>query len=152
MEKTFEIATEPHVAVVGEHRFIFPPEIVSQQMIGPYRKLMEVYGSNPINLDPGKVTTDDLDRTEKVIQGLRNLLRELMVAESRESFDAAVVPDRTLGEMFQWIMELYGNRPTTPSNGSSASQSTNGTASTASSRSKPRRTRSAGGSVGSSMR
>lgn len=150
--KTFEIATEPHEAVVGDYVFKFPPELASKDMLGPYKDLMAAYGSNPENLDPSKATATpaDIERTATVMEAVLQVIRTLLLPESRELFDSVTLPDRVVGDIFRWIMETYGQRPTGPSSDSSQSPSNNGAASTESSEPKEPQTLSTGASPDSS--
>lgn len=131
----FDVFTEPHVAEVGDKEFRFYPEVLARKILEPYRELMA--SLDGIDLDPKTLGTDPSAAAQTMEQGTKTtaalcrLLSALMLPEDREVFEAMDLPDRVIGQMFQWIMEVYGgSRPTGPSNGSSPSVSSDGVRST----------------------
>lgn len=143
--KKMELDAEPHVFEVGEYVFKFPTYLVSKNILGPYKRLIDASGGAAEQFDP--TDPKNFERTVAVNETIFEVMSEMLLPESRDEFNAADLPDFVVAEMFRWIMGVYGeNRPTGPSSDSSESSAGNGAASTASLRSKARRTRSTGAS------
>lgn len=122
--RKFQVPTEPHVAEVGEYEFRFVPEPASVAMLAPYERLVEIYSK----LGPsGDVPPDQV---RPLVESMRELVSALMLPESQELFAKVSLSDAVVAEIMRWLMEVYGDRPTTPSSDSSPSASTNGAAST----------------------
>lgn len=144
--RKFEVGKEPHVAEIGDDvELKFVPELVTSELIEPLKALQQaqkrILGQNPEQID--------VELTQENVVAMRDLLGALMLPDSAEAFASMTLPDRIVVQLVQWVMEVYGERPTGPSSGSPKSPSSNGSASTETSPDKEPQTLSTGASPAS---
>lgn len=135
--KRFGINTSPHVAEIGDHLTLeFKPEVMGDEWMDAYLQLREAQQGLPS--DPEQVGEVDPGEIRKAAQALREFLAGFMLPDSAERFADTPLPDRVLVELFQWLTELYGGRPTGSSSASGPPSQPmgSGTRSTATSRSR----------------
>lgn len=134
--RSFVINTEPHVAEVGTHRLLFVPEAMGDEFVDAYAELQETYKRLHID-DEQDAAGVDPSVLREANTAARDFLKRFMLPESAAEFNEVQLPHRVLGELTQWVMELYGGeRPPTSSPASAASRRSGGTRSTGSSRSR----------------
>lgn len=138
--KSFALRSQPHVAEIGDVELLFRPEVMGDEYLDAFQGIQDARARLGDLADPLNV---DLNRVRELNQAARDFLSGLMLPESAEQFAEMPLPDRVLGELVEWAVELYGGeRPPTSSTGSVASSPPPGTSGRAASRSKaPTRTR-----------
>lgn len=111
-EKTFALNTEPHVAVIGDQRFEFLPEVVGAEFAGSYAKLKDM--RDRVRAPKGaKAKADaadivDAELLASLSESMRSFIRGFLLPASAEAFDKARLPDRILVELIEWVAALYG--------------------------------------------
>lgn len=103
MERTFEIRTEPHRAVIGAHTLLFEAETEGAVFAQAYAALKET--QKTITAAGDNVGADELTI---VSQGMRDFLNRFMLEESRTLFATLKLPDRVLVQVLEFVAELYG--------------------------------------------
>ncbi|MCM1964830.1 hypothetical protein [Streptomyces sp. G1] len=132
--KSFALNTEPHVADVGGTELQFLPEVESDQFLDAYETLQTAY--REARIDPDDLSTISADRLRLITGTLRGFLAAFMLPPSAETFAGMKLPDRILIDLMEWVMEVYGRRPSGSSNGSATPSGSPGSRGTARSRSK----------------
>ncbi|MGH6979060.1 MAG: hypothetical protein ACRED4_07195 [Brevundimonas sp.] len=114
-EKTFSINTEPHVAIIGNERIEFLPEVVGTDFAEGYAALVEVQqkvndakAAKSSSTKHAKGPTMDPRMMLELNSGMRTFLSGLMMPESKERFAEMRLPDRILVNLLEWVAELYG--------------------------------------------
>jgi hypothetical protein len=115
--KTFVINTSPHEAAVGGDVLLFKPEVTGAEFLRAYDKLRTVQ-KKVMSSEGGKASStkhakaDENVSTEVLIE-LNGVMIEFITFflhddHSRQVFGGLSLPDRVLGQMIEWIAELYG--------------------------------------------
>ncbi|WP_019548631.1 hypothetical protein [Streptomyces sulphureus] len=134
----FTLNTDPHVAEVGDTELRFRPEVMGDEYLDAFEEMQDA------NRAAGVLTDDGHPADGATIAGAREsrvaarrFLTRLMLEESAEEFADMELPDRVLGELVQWVTEVYGgNRPPTSPNDSARPSPPAGTSGRGASRSK----------------
>ena len=126
MEKVFEIRTEPHVAVVGPHRFEFEPEAVGGEFLAAYTKLQDLQirltGKKGTSSKPGKAAEEiNAETLAELESSMREFLIGFMLPESAAAFVSVRLPQRVLLQLIEWVAELYGGGSGNPDAGTGPS-------------------------------
>lgn len=112
-EKVFALNTTPHVAVVGEDRYEFLPEVVGADFADAYGKLKLMQdkvrtvkaGKGPKDKGGGALDPKVLSELSRT---MNDFIEGFMLDESQARWRAARLPDRILVQMIEWVAELYG--------------------------------------------
>ncbi|MFD8820872.1 hypothetical protein ACFV1C_00635 [Streptomyces sp. NPDC059605] len=87
--KSFTLNTEPHVAELGDVELHFVPEVMGDEFLDGYARIIELNGQ--FKEKPGGVEEVDAGQLRHLITELRAFLAALMVPESRARFSRYVV-------------------------------------------------------------
>lgn len=115
--KTFGVATEPHVAEIGDVELRFVPFVTSAEFLTAYEALREINDSVKRDENDSVSAAD----AQRIHDASKEFLASFMVPESAEVFLDMRLPDTVLGELTRWVNELYGGSGTRPTGSSSAS-------------------------------
>lgn len=134
----FTVNTANHVATIpGIGEFEFHPEAYSGELLDARIALTAAQakyraadtaeekardtGTGELDADAVATQTEALKALNATVKGF---VGDLMIEDSKERWLATKLPDRTVVEVQNWILGVYGLRPTSPSNGSSPSSQT----------------------------
>jgi hypothetical protein len=107
--KTFHLNDQPHSVIVGGYTFLFTPEAGGAEFASAYASLSEAQGSSKPDAD-GNLAAEAL---VQVSSALRQFVKTFMLPQTVEAFDNAMLPDRILIGMVEFLAEVYagGNDP-----------------------------------------
>lgn len=134
-EATFDIITENHRAHVGADTYEFPPEVETHVVLSAWAALMRKHrertDAHKAAGEIKTVPTDEVDSTSNITTieimaadaieataDLRVFISDRMIAESADLFASKSYMDKTLIALQNFILEVYGLRPTGPSSDS----------------------------------
>lgn len=115
MQRTFEIRTEPHQAVIGDVTLLLEPEIEGARFATAYDKLRTV--QTKVNASKGNKASstkhakdDGLDAATltELSSAMREFIDGFLLPESRAVFESMRLPDRVLIQLMEYAAELYG--------------------------------------------
>lgn len=110
--RTFTLNTEPHEAIIGDVTLFFEPEVLGAEFVQAYTRLREaqvkVSGTRATSSKAGKAADTDPKALLELTQTMRSFVRDLLMPESRETFDGLRLPDRILIQLVEYAAELYG--------------------------------------------
>lgn len=113
--KVFHLNEEPHTITVGDYTFLFTPEAGGAEFASAYALLATAQAEAK-----GAEGANTAEAMSKVSAALKGFVRQFMLPKTVKAFDGAMLPDRVLMGMVEFLAETYagGNDPGTSSAGS----------------------------------
>lgn len=116
MERTFEIRTEPHRAVIGDTVLLFEPEAEGSDFLAGYAKLRNVQtrvskqmgGTKSSSTKHAKEADLDPEVMVDLNKSMREFVARFLLPESIEVFADMRLPERILVQLIEFAAELYG--------------------------------------------
>lgn len=118
-QKSFHLNTEPHIAIIGEYKFLFQPETNGAKFATAYEGLKEAQ-SVVAAAKGDDVTAEGL---RSVSTAMRTFLATFLMPESAALFSSVDLPDRVLTELIEFLAEVYGGGTAGNGDGGSSSAS-----------------------------